>query len=192
MLALLLALPLASHALHICTDASGKSSFQDKPCETRDAALQYAPLKAVSVTEAGAQETVKRFTGAMGARDVVAMRRLMARSFESRIFLSSDKRDPAVVSGAQMSEMFSRVLQAAKAYRIQRSCSRDSAQDVAGEIALRCAYKSHLALLNRTVESSGEEFVRVGVENGELKLVEISEPKAIEALRAKATAQASR
>lgn len=191
-LALLLALPLASHALHICTDANGKSSFQDKPCETRDAAPQYTPLKATSVTEANAIETVKRFTGSLGARDVVALRRLLARNFESRIFLSSDNRDPAVLNGAQIGALFTRVLQASKTYRNQRTCSRDTAQGVAGEMALRCTYKAHMELLNRTIDSTGDEFVRVGIEDGEVKLVEMSEPKAIAALRAKDSAQASR
>ena len=41
LLTLLLALPLASHALNMCTDANGRPTYQDKPCETRDAAPQF-------------------------------------------------------------------------------------------------------------------------------------------------------
>ncbi len=191
--ALLLAAPLASHALHICTDGNGKSSFQDKPCETRDASAQFAPLKATAVTEPQAIETVKRITGAMGARDVVAMQRLLSRSFESRIFMSRDERDPILINADQMSMLFTRTLQAAKSYQVQRNCSRDkAATPAANEVALLGTYKSRLEVLNRKAESTGDEFVRVGLENGELKVFEISEPKAIVALRSKAVEQAAR
>jgi len=190
--ALLLALPLAGHALNICTDAAGKPTFQDKPCETRDAAPQYTPLKAASVTEAGALETMKRLTGAMGARDVVAMQRLMAANFESRVFMSRDKKDPGVINRAQVADLFTRVLQAAKAYHLQRSCSRDTAHQAAGEIALNCNYTGRIEVLSHASGSGGVEFARVGVENGELKVLEVSDPKAIEALNAKASAQAAR
>lgn len=180
--ALLLALPLASHALHMCTDAAGKASFQDKPCATRDAAPQFAPLKAQAVTEANAQDTVRRLTGAMNARDVVAAQRLFARSFESRIFRGPN--EPVQLNGAEFGAFMSRVLLAARSYNVQRSCRHDPAADTAGVLALRCSYSGRLDLLNRSHASQGEELLRVGVEDGEVKLVELSEPKAAEALRA--------
>ena len=185
---LLLALPLASQAVNMCTDANGKASFQDKPCETRDAAPQWLPVKAKLVNEANARDTVARLTAAMSARDVVAMRRLFARGFESRIFRAHD--DPVLLNGAEFGFFLQRVLQAAKAYRIQRSCQHDAAADTKDVVVLRCTYNDRLELLNRVIQSQGDETMRVGVEDGEVKLLEMSDTKAVEALRKKSERQA--
>jgi hypothetical protein len=190
-LALLLASPLASHALHMCTDAAGKASFQDKPCATRDAAPQFAPLKAPAVTEANAQDAIRRLSGAMNARDVVAAQRLLARGFESRILMPRSNQ-PALLNRAQFGEYMSRVLLAVQAYQVQRSCRHDAAADTGTALTFRCSYSGRVDVLNRSHASQGEELVRVGVEDGEVKLVELSEPKAVEALRAANDGRAER
>jgi len=193
-LALLLAAPLASHALHVCTDANGKSSFQDKPCETRAAAAQFVPIKARALNDAVALETMTRVTAAMGARDVAALQRMLARGFESRMTIKvNGHEDPVVANANQFAMILTRALNAAKTYRIQRTCKRDPAGDNGTEIlALRCSYNDRLELLNRVLTSRGDEFVRVVIENGEAKLVELSEAPAADAARGKQTAQAGR
>jgi hypothetical protein len=188
--ALLLALPLASHALHVCTDANGKSSFQDKPCEARAAAPQFTPLKAPALTDANALETMNRLTGAMNARDVDAMQRMLARGFESRISRKADEH--IVLDANQFGQFMTRALQAARSYRIQRTCRRDPAGDSADALALRCSYADKLEMLNRVVNSQGDEFMRVTLQNGEIKLLEMSEAIAADALRNRKLAQAPR
>ena len=194
-LALLLATPLASHALHVCTDANGKSSFQDKPCETREAAVQFVPIKTKVLNEAVAQDTMTRVTAAMGARDVAALQRMLARGFESRMTIKVKGGEEQVVADAnQFANILTRALQAAKTYRIQRSCKRDPAGDRGAEVlALRCTYTDRLELLNRVLTSRGDEVVRVTLENGEAKLLEMSEAPAADAARAgRQTAQSAR
>ncbi len=181
--ALLLALPLAAHALHVCTDANGKSTFQDKPCETRDAAPQFVPVKAPGVNEANALETMNRVTGAMNARDVTALRRLLAPGFEAR--LPRKTGGYMVINAAQFGEVMTRALQAAKSYKSQRTCRRDPAGDSAEVLALRCSYTDRIEVLNKVLSSQGDEFVRVALLNGEVRVLEMSEAAAADAMRGK-------
>lgn len=181
--ALLLALPMAAQALHVCTDANGKSTFQDKPCEARDAAPQFVPVKAASLSDANALETMNRVTGAMNARDVTALRRLLAPGFEAR--MPRKNGGYMVINAAQFGEIMTRALEAAKSYRAQRSCRRDPGGDSAEVLALRCSYTDRIEVLNRVLNSQGDEFVRVAVLNGEVRVIELSEAAAADAMRGK-------
>ncbi|MBL8342902.1 MAG: hypothetical protein JNL30_15650 [Rubrivivax sp.] len=173
---LLAAAPMSALALHVCTGADGKSSIQDKPCERPEAAPQHVPLKAQAVTPALALETAKRFTDAMQARDVNALRRLLARGFVSRI----TRPDGKVISldAPRFGEYMSRGLAAAKAYRVTRTCKHEPAGDRAGVVALRCSYSDRMELFQRVATSQGEELMRLGLEYGEVKLVELSDAAA--------------
>ncbi len=180
---LLLAAPMAARAIHVCTDSQGKSSIQDKPCDAKDAAPQHAPAQAQTITVAHALDAANRLTAAMQARDVTALRRLLGRGFQAHITRKSN--DVVTMDASRFAEFTTRALDAAKSYRVTRTCRHDPAGDSAGVIALRCRYSDRLELFQRVVTSQGDEFLRVSVDRGEVKLLEMSEAAAADAMRAR-------
>lgn len=185
-LALAAALP-AAHALHVCTDAAGKSTIQDKPCAARDAAPQFVPAKAAALTPALALDAAHRLSGAMQARDVSALRRLLARGFEAR--LTGRNGETASLDATRFGEFTGSVLHALKSYQVTRTCRHDPAGDSAGVVALRCRYSDRMEYFQRTQVSQGDEYIRVTLEDGEVRVLELSDPKVVDAAKARLAAR---
>jgi hypothetical protein len=64
----LLALPPSAFAINVCTDASGKTIYQQQPCLSLAPRQENAPVATQAITPAIANETIRRFRASLTPR----------------------------------------------------------------------------------------------------------------------------
>jgi hypothetical protein len=163
--------PLLAAAAWVCTDAAGHTSFQDRPCEGKPPSRNWAPVKASELTTAGAKETMRRFDAALNERDMVAAGALLASNFTT-LFPERDRLVP--LGRAEFMNRYTRVVQASKIYRSEHLCQEGVADPGTRTLKLDCRNAESIDILHRAKSTDTRELVRIGLEAGELKIVEIS------------------
>ncbi len=172
LLVLLVGLPWGAQAAWTCTNETGKTSFQDRPCESKAPSDKWAPVKTRDLTTVSAQETLRRFDAAVNERDLVSAGRLLSKDFRS---LLVDKRGRHELGRDQYMESVTRLVQASKRYQGERRCNDARPDALSQSLRLECRYIVRIDQARRAgngVETL--EIVRLALEGDEIKIVEIS------------------
>lgn len=162
--ALLAAAP-AAQAVHVCTDAQGKRSYQDQPCALKAANPALAPLAAAQLTPALAMGTVQRFRQAVEQRDPMAASRLLAEDFKAEVHKATSRRSYNRAVYVQAMDM---VLSAASGISSQPRCVPAAGEG--GLFVVTCEVTDRMDILSRSVTTKSTDTYRVKVEGGEAKL----------------------
>lgn len=159
----------AAQALHVCTDASGRRSYQDQPCSLPPPRVVHAPLTAQELTPRAVQETVRRFHAALSDRDATSASRLLGSGFTS-VIQTGERR--SAYTRAMFTTMVERVVTAASMYSAQARCQAPVA--AGAQYSVTCEVHERMTLLNKPHESRSTESFRIGLEDGQVKLLELS------------------
>ncbi len=170
LVALMGCLPLSAQAAWACTNAAGKTSFQDRPCETKAPSDKWQALKARELTTADAQETLRRFDGAVTERDMASAGRLLSKDFKSMVV---DKRGRSEVGRADFMDSLTRLVQASKRYQSDRQCGEGSPDPFSQTLRLQCR-KAERIDARRSVSAETLERVSLVLEGDEVRIIEIS------------------
>lgn len=155
----------------ICTDAAGHTSFQDRPCEGKTPSKNLTPVKATELSAAAAKETVRRFDAALNERDMTSAGRLLRTDFKTQF----PERDRLVPLGRdEFMDRYTRVVQASKSYRSDHRCQEGELEPQTRTWKLTCRNAESIDILHRAKSTETRELIRLGLEGGELKIVEIS------------------
>lgn len=172
LLVLMAGLPWGAQAAWTCTNAAGKTTFQDRPCEGKAPSDKWAPVKTRELTSAGAHETLRRFNAAVNERDLVSAGRLLSKDFRSQLV---DKRGRHELGRHEYMESVTRVVQASKRYQGERRCNDGRPDALSQTLRLECRHAVRIDQARRgdsRVETV--EVVRLILEGDEIKIVEIS------------------
>jgi hypothetical protein len=165
-------LPWAAQAAWTCTNEAGKTTFQDRPCETKAPSDKWAPVKTRDLGSAGAQETLRRFDAAVNERDLVSAGRLLSKDFRS---LLEDKRGRHELGRNAYMESVTRLVQASKRYQGEHRCNDARPDALSQSLRLECRYTVRIDQARRGGNSTETlEIVRLALEGDEIKIVEIS------------------
>jgi len=171
-MALAASLPIGAHAAWTCTNEAGKTTFQDRPCDTKAPSLKWEALKAPELTTEGALETLRRFDGAVNERDMASAGRLLAKNFKS---VQLDKRGRSEVGPAAYMDAVTRVVQASKRYQSEHSCGAGRPEALSQTLRLECRRVERVDAMRRTNSTEKFELVRFTLEGGEIRIAEISD-----------------
>jgi hypothetical protein len=170
-IALVACLPLDAAAAWACTNAAGKTTFQDRPCEAKAPSDQWAAVRAGEQTAAGAHETLRRFDGAVSERDMASAGRLLSDNFRSVVV---DKRGRSEVGRADFMDALTRTVHASKRYQRDRQCNDGWADPLSQTLRLECRKLERVEVMRRTSTSETQERVSLTLEGGEIRIIEIS------------------
>lgn len=171
LIALMAGLPLSAHATWACTNAAGKTSFQDRPCETKAPSAKWEAVKAAELTTAVAHETLIRFNGAINERDMASAGRLLSKNFKSMLV---DKRGRSEIGRADFMDAITRTVQASKRYELDRECSDGRPDPLSQTWRLQCRKVERADVLRRATNAETMERVSLVLEGDEIRIAEIS------------------
>jgi hypothetical protein len=165
-------LPLSAHATWACTNAAGKTSFQDRPCETKAPSVKWVAVKAAELTMAGAEETLLRFDGAINERDMASAGRLLSKNFKAKVV---DKRGGrSEVGRDDFMDAITRTVQASKRYQLDRQCSDAKPDPLSQTLRMQCRKVERVDVLRRATNAETVERVSLVLEGDEIRIAEIS------------------
>lgn len=170
--ALAASLPLPAQAAWTCTNEAGKTTFQDRPCDTKAPSAKWEALKTPELTTEGALETLRRFDGAVNERDLASAGRLLAKNFKS---VQLDRRGRSEVGPAAYMDAVTRVVQASKRYQSERSCGAGRPEALSQTLRLECRRVERVDAMRRSNSTEKLELVRLTLEGGEIRIAEISD-----------------
>jgi hypothetical protein len=158
----------AAQAQHVCTDADGKRSYQDRPCEALPTKTQNAPLAAGRLDAKTALAAIQRYQAAMSDRDTTAAVRFLARGFSSR---AESPKGTEAYDRRGFVQLLTRVLNAASQFRSQANCAAPVADGA--KFRVTCAVTESLEILGRKQGANSTEVYTVLLEDGEVRFSEI-------------------
>jgi hypothetical protein len=164
-------LPISAHATWACTNASGKTSFQDRPCETKAPSIKWVAVKSAELTIAGAEETLLRFDGAINERDMASAGRLLSKNFKSKVV---DKRGRTEVGRDDFMDAITRTVQASKRYQLDRQCTDAKPDPLSQTLRLQCRKVERVDVLRRATNAETLERISMVLEGDEIRIAEIS------------------
>jgi len=170
-LACLAGLPVTTMAGWMCTNAAGKTSFQDKPCEGKAPSTKWLPVKANELTLAASKETLSRFDAAVNERDMLAAGRLLSKNFKSVVVTPRSRSE---LNGADYMDLLTRTVQASKSYRSDRRCGEGEPEPLRQTLKLECRNTERVEQGRRARAAETHELIRLTLESGEIRISEIS------------------
>jgi hypothetical protein len=176
-------LPLAAlaaapaHALNLCVDAKGHKVYQQSPCPELAINSGIEPVKAGTVTQQNALETLTRFDAAMAKRDTRAVASFLDEDFRAVVY-AVDAKDapPRHVDGytrRSFINVFSRNADVMSNYRAARSNCQVTLQD--SEALAVCDNRESFTVTSTSGRMRSREHARVVVNNGRLLLRRIDQ-----------------
>lgn len=169
LLALSLAAPASAWAVNVCTDASGKTVYQQQPCLALAPRQENAPVAARAITPAVAAETVRRFRASLSSRDATNAANFLAPGFTASIQTAKGTEQ---YDRAAFADMLSRVLNAATAYKSAARCSAPVIADASATVA--CEVHESLTILKKTSDGVSSDTHRIAVVDGAARFVSIA------------------
>lgn len=169
LVAALLGMPTAALAINVCTDASGKTVYQQQPCLALAPRQENAPVAAKAISPAVAAETIRRFRASLTSRDATMASNFLAPSFTASIQTSKGTEQ---YDRAAFADMLTRVLNAATVYKSAAKCSAPVIADATATVA--CEVHESLTILKKTTEGHSSDTHRIAVVEGAAKFVSIA------------------
>lgn len=158
----------AVQAQHVCTDAQGQRSYQDRPCEAMPTKAHNAPLSVDRVDAKTALAAIQRFHAAMTDRDTTAAVRFLSRGFRST---SESPKGKQTYDRRTFARMLTQVLGAASQFRTQAQCAAPVADGA--QYRVSCSVTEYLEILSRKQGANSTEVYTVILEDGEVRFSEI-------------------
>lgn len=165
----LIGAPALAMAMNVCTDAAGKTVYQQQPCPPLPLRRENAPLAAAALTPAVVEETVRRFRASLSNRDAATAAEFLAPTFTASIRTASgtERYDRAAFAG-----MLTQVLNAAAVYKSAALCAAPVMGDFSASVT--CEVRESLTLLKKSSEGLSNDTHKVAVFDGVAKLVSIT------------------
>lgn len=158
--------PIAGHTAYVCTDGSGRTSVQDRPCPEKMASTTNVPIKAAELSDSNALETVNRFYKAMSERDPVAASQFLADTFTSEVRRANK---PVVNDNkASMAAGLQQVLSAAKTYTAKTNCRIVNRASAA--YSLLCEVDEEGIVMNRPHRTLSSQTVMIVLSGDVVKI----------------------
>jgi len=167
--AAIIATPTAALAINVCTDASGKTVYQQAPCLSLEPRKENAPVAATAMTASLATETIRRFRASLSSRDATMASHFFAPSFKGSI---QDAKGTAHYDRTTFAEMLTLVLNAATAYKSEAKCATPVIAE--GIATVVCEVRESITILKKTSESVSSDTHKIGLTDGAAKFVSIS------------------
>jgi hypothetical protein len=159
-------------AINVCTDAEGKTVYQDQACLSVAPNARNQPVAAQVLTAPLVLETVRRFQAAMSARDVTTAGQFLTPNFKATITTESGTER---YTRTTFIRLMTDVLNAATSYESVARCGDVSIGS--GEAVIRCELKERMVLLKRQAGGDSTSEYRV-VSSGGRVLLSTNESKA--------------
>lgn len=161
--------PTAALAVNVCTDASGKTVYQQQPCLALAPRQENAPVAARTLTAAVATETIRRFRASLSSRDATNAANFLAPSFTASIQTAKGAEQ---YDRAAFADMLTRVLNAATVYKSSAKCTAPVLADSIATVA--CEVHETLTILKKTSDGVSSDTHRIAVVDGVAKFVSIA------------------
>jgi hypothetical protein len=163
------ALTVPAWAINVCTDATGRTVYQDQPCLAVAPVVANEPVAARVLTPALVSETVRRFGAAMMARDPTTAIRFFAPGFKSSL---TNAKGTQSFTREEFIDMITQVLNAATSIETVARCGKADVQR--GEGTIECELSERMVLMKRTQLGRSTERYRLIVSEGVVKFIEMN------------------
>ena len=155
-------------AINVCTDATGKTVYQDQPCQSLPPVTGNAPVPASNLSAANVMETVRRFNAALTARDVTTVNRFLASGL--KVTTTNAKGTERYTREAFIA-MLAQVLNAATSYESSARCGKVDVRE--GEATVQCELSERMVLMRRTQIGRPTETYKLVLNGGLVQFSEI-------------------
>ncbi len=163
----LAAAALPASAINICTNENGVKSYQDEPCTTKAPSPALAPVKAESLDERSARETMRRYETALSTRDPVAVARLVSTEFV--VNLKMLDKPPKKINYWEYTEMIKLVLNAYPHYKARHQC-KGGKPTLPASVVLECVTDEEIRAQGKLMGGTANETFHFILEGGQVKI----------------------